>query len=107
MSETNSRIKDIPGLPGAKSEAVAKIINIDYSPDNPEATTILLSYRDYLTDAEGNALSFTGDTWTPIHLTLGELVGIMGEEVDVLGMVDDLKIVSDRVHNLRFGEAQT
>lgn len=102
----NSRIKDVAGLAGAKAEAVAQIINIDYKPDDPGSTTILLSYRDYITDSEGNALPYTGDAWTPISLSLQELTDMLEGQVDIMAMVEDLKLVADVVHNARFGEQE-
>ena len=94
----NSRIKDVAGIPGAKSEAIASAINVDYQPLAPETTNILVSYRDYVVDASGSPLPFIGDTGTPVNLTLAELQGIVGEEIATRVMAD-MKLIAVLIYN--------
>lgn len=97
----NSRIKDVPGLAGAQSEAIASIIHVDYQPLTPENTNVLMSYRDYVMDADGNPLPFMGDKWTPVTMTLGEMTSVVGEEI-VARVMADLKEITDTVYNHKF-----
>ena len=97
----NSRIKDVAGIPGAKSEAIASVINVDYQPLAPETTNVLFSYRDYVVDASGSPLPFMGDKWTPVNLTLAELQGIVGEEI-VTRVVADMKLLADLIYDHKF-----
>lgn len=109
----NSRIKDVPGIPGAKSEAIADTIILRYDPvaQNMELT---LSFRDYLTDSEGTAVGFADSRYDQIVAgldTLGmrdvgegiegvvngdELIGLLGYDV-----VNIFRKLADDLHNER------
>lgn len=109
---SNSRIKDVPGIPGAKSEAIADTIILRYNPVTQDME-LTLSFRDYLTDAEGTAVGFADSSYDQIVArldTLGMrdvgagLDGVSGEPLDgVLGydVVNIFRKLADDLHNER------
>lgn len=109
----NSRIKDVPGIAGAKSEAIADTIILRYNPVSQDME-LTLSFRDYLTDAEGTAVGFADSSYDQIIArldTLGmrdvgaDLEGIgSGVPLDgVLGydVVNIFRKLADDLHNER------
>jgi len=109
----NSRIKDVPGLEGAKSEAIADTIILRYNPVTQDME-LTLSFRDYLTNEEGVAVGFSGSNYDQIVArldTLGmrdvgeDLEGVVsGAPLDgVLGydVVNIFRKLADDLHNER------
>lgn len=104
VTTSNSRIRELPEFPGAKVEAIATNISIDYKPVNPLSTTIVLGYQDFVTNSDGVPFPFTAPGQTPIYIDLSELISVCEGQVDILRMMEDLKIVADLVHNARYNQ---
>lgn len=101
---SNSRIKDIPGLPGAKVEAIASTIVIDYNPADPGKSRINFAFQNFITDGSGNIVGdFADNKYDSIPCDLSAIMdintGVPG--VDMLAIVAAIKGVSDAVHNAR------
>lgn len=99
----NSRIKDLPGAPGVKVEAIAAPITIEYNPVQPLNTKLLFAFRDHLTNSDGEALGFANEGWDVIDVTVGELVDNLPDGVDILELMESVKIICDVVHNRKYG----
>lgn len=98
----NSRIKDLPGAPGVKIEAIAVPITIEYDPVSPLNTKILFAFRDHLVTEEGTALGFSGDGWDVINSSVGELVGNLPDGIDIIDLMESIKVICDVVHNRKY-----
>lgn len=109
----NSRIKDVPGIPGAKTEAIADTIILRYDPVAQDME-LTLSFRDYLTDSDGVAVGFANDKYDQIVARLDTLglrdvgEGLTGAGSDepldgVLGydVVNIFRKLTDDLHNER------
>lgn len=68
----NSRIKDVPGIAGAHTEAIADTIILRYNPVTQDME-LTLSFRDYLTDEDGVAVGFAGADYDQIVARLDTL----------------------------------
>ncbi len=99
----NTRIKDLPGAPGVKVEAIASPITIEYSPTKPLDSVILFAFRDHLVTEDGSALGFSNEGWDVIPVTVGELVGNLPEGLDILELMESVKTICDVVHNRKYG----
>lgn len=101
---SNSRIKPIPGLPGANMEAIAATIVIDYNPADPGKSRINFAFQNFITDGEGNVIAdFADNKYDPIPCDLAALMGIDTgvPGVDMIAIVAAIKGISDAVHNAR------
>ena len=99
----NSRVKDLPGAPGVKVEAIATPITIEYDPVSPMDSKLLFAFRDHLTNADGDPLGFANDGWDVITITVGELVGNLPDGLDILELMESVKVICDVVHNHKYG----
>lgn len=99
----NSRIKDLPGAPGIKVEAIATPITIEYDPLSPLNTKLLFAFRDHLTTEDGSPLGFANEGWDVIHTSVGELIGNLPDGLDILQLMEAVKVICDVVHNRKYG----
>lgn len=99
----NTRIKDLPGAPGVKVEAIAVPITIEYNPVKPLDSKLLFAFRDHLTTEDGTALGFSNDSWDVVVSTVGELVGNLPDGLDILELMEAVKTICDVVHNRKYG----
>ncbi len=99
MTDTsNTRIKEVPGLPGIYSEAIADTITILYNPAEPLKTNIGFAYKDYLRTADGAAVSFADGKYDLIYVPFTDL---LAEELGVpaLELMEAIRVAADKVHN--------
>lgn len=101
----NTRIKDLPGAPGVKVEAIAVPITIEYDPLSPLNSKLLFAFRDHLVTEDGTALGFSNDGWDVITSTVGELIGNLPNGLDILELMESVKVICDVVHNRKYGAA--
>lgn len=102
---TNTRIKDIPGIAGAKAEAVASTITLLYDPVDPANTKIIFAYRDYLTNSEGTPVGMAGDNWTTLQFTLAEAMEWDLPDMPAGMLLEGIRTATDYAHNLVYGAA--
>lgn len=101
---SNPRIKDIPGMPGIQSEAIASTINIVYKPDSPLDTRVTFAFQNFLRGGEGEAIPFASGTYDLIEITLAELVD-MPLDTSAITLMEAIRQAADLVYARKYGDA--
>lgn len=96
------RIKDVPGMPGVKSEAIASTISIMYDSINPGATEVVFAFKDYLTAEDGSAVPFANDKYDLISVRFADLMD-MDLPTPALDLMAAIKAAADLVYEKKYG----
>lgn len=97
----SNRIKDVPGLPGVKSEAIASTISILYDSINPLNTTVQFAFQDYLSAADGSTVPFANGKYDLIPVKFSDLLDY-DLPVSALDLMSAIRVAADLAYSKHF-----